>query len=374
MDEFIPLSPLVAADFLAKFPWAIDFTGHTSSVFHQTLPAYAASPLHTLQSWATPLGVSQIYLKDEAQRFGIQAFKSLGASYALHQWLLQNPSPQPQTFCTATDGNHGRAVAWAARLLGHRAVVFVPQQTVQARIDNIAAQGAKVVVVAGDYDLAVQTAQQAAQTNDWHLIQDTAWEGYTQIPTWIMQGYCTHFKELENTLHPAGKPAIDLVLLQAGVGSWAAAAVLYYYQRYGDNRPKIVVVQSVEADGLLASAKQGILSSSKGSGQTQMAGLNCPTPSTLAWEVIRDGADGLLAISDEWALEAMRQLYHQTPSLVAGESGAAGLGGLLALCRSSAFSSLRESLGITPTGRVLVFNTEGNTDPANFERVVLPKP
>ncbi|HAI75712.1 MAG TPA: diaminopropionate ammonia-lyase [Microscillaceae bacterium] len=374
MDAFIANTTLRADDFLARFPYASSFTGEQSLAFHQTLPAYKASPLHSLQSWAIRLGVSQIYLKDEAQRFGIQAFKSLGASYALHQWLTQNPTTGQVTFCTATDGNHGRAVAWAARILGHRAVVFVPQQTVQARIDNIAAQGAKESVVAGDYDLAVQTAQQAAQTNGWHLIQDTAWEGYAQIPTWIMQGYCTHFKELENTLHPVGKPTIDLVLLQAGVGSWAAAAILYYFQRYGDNRPKIVVVQSSEADGLLASAKQGQLTSSTQSGQTQMAGLNCPTPSTLAWELISDGADGLLAISDDWALEAMRQLYHQTPSLVAGESGAAGLAGLLALSQAPHLAEAHQWLGLNPQSRVLVFNTEGNTDPANFERVVSPKP
>lgn len=343
--------------------------------FHRALPGYAPTPLRRLRGLAGALGIGELWLKDESIRFGLKAFKGVGASFAAHKALGRREGGV--TLCTATDGNHGRAVAWTARALGHSAVVFLPRGTVPARIDAIRGEGAATVIVDGTYDEAVRAAATAATEQGWLLIQDMAWDGYAEIPRWIMAGYTTILREMESEVHAAGTPDIDLALLQVGVGSWAAAAALYYCLRYGARRPALVCVEPVEADCLLESARLGRMAESRGNQRTIMAGLNCGTLSTLAWEVLKDAADGVLAIPDDYARQAMRRLARPVatpsgadPMIVSGESGAAGLAGLLALMADPDLAEARARLGLDPSSRVLLFNTEGDTDPESYRRIV----
>lgn len=345
--------------------------GSDARSFHQSLEVYQPTPLWPLPGLAGHYGVGQIWVKDEAHRFGLKAFKGLGPSYAIHEILKKNPDIQ--VFCTATDGNHGRAVAWAARQAGKEAVVFVPEDTTRPRIAAIEQEGARVEKLDKNYDQTCAHAREMSQREGWQLVQDTAWEGYERIPALIMAGYLTHFQELESHLHTLPKPAVDLVFLQAGVGSWAASAVWYYLKRYGANMPKLVVVEPAGSDGILASFKQGKRTEPTGNLHTMMAGLNCGVPSSSAWEILQSGADAVIRIEDSYAARAMRELYHPQaadPRIEAGESGAAGLGGFIALMHDSRYEGLKSILKIDAKTRVLFYNTEGATDPQNFQKIV----
>ncbi len=337
-----------------------DFLSHAESVvnYHRSLVDYRPTPLYKLENCVK--GIGSLYVKDESERFGLKAFKALGASYAMHVLLKENP--RITTFSTATDGNHGKAVAWSAAKLGLNARIYVPKHTVPARIRAIEEQGAEVIVVDGDYDAAVQQAQLEAHKNGWTLLQDTAWPGYERIPKLIMAGYLTQFLELESQMQVP-----DLIFLQAGVGSWAAAAACYYRLKHG-KRPSLVCVEPVEADCILESVKHGRVTRTRASQRTIMAGLNCGTPSTLAFEILKSSIDLFLAVDDSWTVEAMRKLH--AASIVSGESGAAGLAGLLALLQDSSLQQCREQLGINDSTSVLVFNSEGDTDPESFLTIV----
>jgi diaminopropionate ammonia-lyase len=339
--------------------------------YHRSLAAYAPTELHALSNLARGLGLAEIWVKDESTRFGLNAFKVLGASYAIHR-LTQRRAGR-LTLCTATDGNHGRAVAWSARMRGDAAVVFVPAVTVAARIEAIAAEGAKVVVVDGGYDRAVHEAQEAARENDWLLVQDTAWAGYEAVPAWTMAGYTTILHELAESLLPSEAPCVDCVIVQAGVGSWAAAAAWHLCRRYGERRPKLVCVEPTAAACLLQSARAGRLVTLPGAGRTIMAGLNCETPSTIAWPILSGACDAFLAVGDDGARDAVRRLHRplgDDPRIAAGESGAAGLAGLLAIMETAELSPLRDSLQLGKSSRVLLVNTEGVTDPDSFGQIV----
>ncbi len=336
------------------------------------LPGYRPTPVHRLPGLAQVLGVRDLWVKDESGRFGLQAFKGLGVAYAVYKVLQQYPEDADITFTTATDGNHGRALAWAARLFGKKAVIFVPRTVTPDRIRNIEREGAKVIVVNAVYDEVVQYAAEQAKKNGWIVVQDTAWEGYTEIPAWIMAGYLMMFRELEDSLHLPEKPAVDVVVLQAGVGSWAAAAVWYYVHRYGENRPKFVLVEPTEADCFLASIRVGQATASTGSIDSIMAGLNCGIPSLLAWPILKNWVDIFMTVDDAYAAEAMRRYYFPQPGdprIVSGESGAAGLAALLVMEQEPHFAEVREFLN-AETSAFLTFNTEGVTDPANFKRIV----
>jgi diaminopropionate ammonia-lyase len=339
--------------------------------YHQTLPKYQSTPLVSLPNLAKKYGIANIYVKNEAFRFGLNAFKGLGASYAIYKLLEKQKDIT--TFCTATDGNHGRAVAWAAHLAGKKSVVFVPRDTTQNRMIAIEKEGAKVIKIDGNYDETCAFAEEESLKNNWTLVQDTAWEGYEEIPAQIMAGYLTHFRELENSLHLLPKPKIDIVFLQAGVGSWAGAAIWYYLNRYGENRPKIVIVEPSEAAGILASFKAEKRMMPNGSFETIMAGLNCGIPSLSAWEIIKNGTDISLKIEDEYAERAIRELYYPTEndeSVVAGESGVGGLAGFMALMTESNAVNVRKTLKITEKTSVLFYNTEGATDLDGFNRII----
>ncbi len=340
---------------------------------HLALPEYRPTPLHALSGLARELGLASLHLKDESSRFGLNAFKGLGASFAIHHWLARHPGAGPVTFTTATDGNHGRAVAWSARRSGARAVIFIPAHSVAARIAAIASEGAEVVLVDGDYEVAVSRAHEAAEQPGWILIQDAACPGYEEIPAWIAAGYWTHARELESTVFPLQGPAVDLVMLHAGVGTWPAAMVSYLWHRYDLRRPRIVVVEPTEADCVLSSALAGRPARARGSLRTMMAGLNCGWPSTTAFEVLAHGADAMMAIPDSWAELAMRRLASPAEGdvvVVSGESGAASVAGLLAMIRDPAFAPVVEHLQLPDRPRVLVWSTEGATDPEAWVRLV----
>lgn len=380
-------SALPVADFTA-------FEAGDVESFHQSIPGYAPTPLISLPGLARKLGVGQIWVKDEAHRFGLKAFKGLGASYAIYRFIKQcweqqfgvqfetanlyqpellKPLNLP-VFCTATDGNHGRAVAWFSRLIGHQAVIYMPNNTVPARIDNIREEKAAVVVVDGDYDEAVRLAARDAEQNGWQVISDTSYPGYTQIPRWIMAGYTTMFEEINREHDSGDAAAFDVVLLQSGVGSFTAAAAWYYGRRLGSDRPQLISVEPTDADCLLESIKygHGEIKSTRGHLRSIMAGLNCGTPSLVAWPLIARGMDCFISIADRYAETAMRRYYYPEPGdrqLVSGESGSAGLAGLIALLNDENLAGARQKLRLNRQSRILLFNTEGDTDPDNFSKV-----
>jgi diaminopropionate ammonia-lyase len=342
--------------------------------FHRSLPGYVPTPLVPLPALAAELGLRELWLKDESRRFGLNAFKALGAAYAVHR-LRDRPVT---TVATATAGNHGRAVAWAARVAGKRAVIFVPAHTAAARIDIIRLEGAEVVVVEGTYDDAVRRAAAESATNDWQVVSDQAYPGYEEIPRWIMAGYATLFAEVEEQ-GGRGWPGPGIVLLQAGVGGLASAGVRHYLGRGAERRPRLVAVEPIEAAGLLESitSPTGEMGVARGSQKTIMAGLNAATPSLAAWPTIRAGIDLFLAVADGFAESAMRRLHAGgggDARVIAGETGAAGLAGLLALCREPALAEPRAALGLGREARVLVVNTEGATDPASYRTIVGAEP
>jgi diaminopropionate ammonia-lyase len=336
--------------------------------FHKSLPGYKPTPLHNLSGMARKFGLGAIYLKDESYRLGLNAFKGLGASFALSKVL--NQQPKNIVFCTATDGNHGKAVAWSARLQNKKSVVFVPQNTSLERIQNIEKDGATVIDTGQNYDETCRIAKEEAAQNGWVLIQDTAWEGYEEIPAYIMAGYLTQFQEIEKQLDSLEK--IDVIMLQAGVGSWAAAGIWYFVKNL-KTKPKLVIVEPYESDGILASFKAGKRVSPNGNFKTIMAGLNCGIPSFSAWDIIKNGADASLRIKDDYAKIAMQELYTPTlndPQIVAGESGVGGLAGLLYLMSNPNAQNLRNHLQISSNTNVLCISTEGATDKKMHEKII----
>ncbi len=337
---------------------------------HRGLRHYKPTPLRQLDALAAELGIRSLQLKDESFRFGLNAFKGLGASFAMHHWLATHRVDDDAVFTTATDGNHGRAVAWMARQLGYRAVIFMPAHSVAARVAAIQNEGAKVVLVEEGYDAAVQRALDAAATNGWIVIQDTATPEYAAVPAWIGAAYWTMARELEPVVHGPEHAAVDIVVLHAGVGTWPAAMVQYYWDRYGARRPKLVVVEPTEAACVLESVIAGHATQASGSLRTIMAGLNCGYPSTTALEVLRQSVDAFIAIPDEWAEGAMRTLANGEPSVIAGESGAASVAGLMAIIKDPAYRSVCEHIGLGANSRVLVWSTEGATDPAGWQAIV----
>lgn len=349
-------------------------TSHNALEFHASLSEYKTTPLVHLPNLSKKYDVGNIFIKDESFRFGLNAFKILGASYAIHQTLEKNPNIE--TFCTATDGNHGRAVAWSAKKFGKKSIIFVPKDTTANRIEAIELQGAKVIQVDGTYDDACQLAEDECEKNHWELIQDMAWDGYEEIPALIMAGYLTLFKELEENLHTSTKPNVDIVFLQAGVGSMAGAGIYYYLNKYGANRPKVVIVEPTEADAILFSFKKNKISTSEGTSTTIMAGLNCGTPSTGAWNLIKNGADFSVIVNDKYAKQAMRELYFPISTdkrIVSGESGVGGFAGFLAIMNEPDLKPVKDSLGIDSKTRVLFISTEGDTDKHVFEQIINDK-
>ncbi len=340
--------------------------------FHRSLPFYEPTPLLSLPGMAKKYGVGNIFIKDESSRFGLNAFKGLGAIFAINKILEREPSPT--TFCTATDGNHGRAVAWAARHFGCRAYVCVPAGTAVQRIEAIEKEGATVEEVNGDYDYTSHYAARMAHENGWRLVQDSAWEGYEEIPAYITAGYLTLFEEIDEGLQESGDPKeTDILFLQAGVGSLAAAGIAHYLVKEGRPLPRIVIVEPTGADAFVASFKKGALTTSSGNARTIMAGLNCGTPSLGAWAIIKKGATISLRIDDNYARRAIRELYYpeeSDPRIISGESGSSGIAAFLAIMSEEALRPLQQVLNINNNTNLLFISTEGATDIKMFNSIV----
>jgi diaminopropionate ammonia-lyase len=336
---------------------------------HRSLPGYAPTPVRDLPELAADLGLGRLLLKDEAGRFGLDAFKGLGASYAMDMVLRDRgraPTGNDVTFCAATDGNHGRAVAWTARRLGQRAVIFLPADTAAARIASLEGEGAEVRRIDGTFDHCVTACAEAAAREGWQVIADTAYPGYMEIPGHIMTGYSTIVAELDDQLTTLP----DVVLLPAGVGGLAAAVTAALVLRHGAARPRLVCVEPESSACFLESIEHGTGEpvAARGDQRSIMVGLCCGRPSLLAWPIIRDAVDVFLAIDDQPALDAMRACHRH--GVVAGESGAASLAGLLALMGDRELAAARDHLGLGPRATALVINTEGATDPVHYDQVI----
>ncbi|SDN26786.1 diaminopropionate ammonia-lyase [Actinomyces ruminicola] len=344
----------------------------------------------SLDHLAAHLGVSSPYVKDESSRFGLNAFKVLGGSYAMGRVLAQrlgqelSELPYPVltssdtrealgtlTFVTATDGNHGRGVSWTANRLGHKSVVYMPRGSARERLENIRALGAEACITDLVYDDAVRLAAAHAQERGWILVQDTSWPGYEQIPGWIMEGYTTMGAEIMEQL---GGVRPTHVFLQAGVGSMAGAMAAFLADCYGLERPLIAIVEPDGADCLYrtAAADDGRLHAVK-EPQTIMAGLCCGEPCGIGWEILRQHADAFLAVPDEVAATGMRILGNPLTGdrpIISGESGAASRGTVTELLRRDCYADLRRDLRLGADARVLCISTEGDTDRDNYRRVV----
>jgi diaminopropionate ammonia-lyase len=354
--------------------------------FHESMPGYEPTPLCSAPAAAARLGVREVLVKDESARLGLPSFKVLGASWAVYRALLDRLGPTPSdevggfdgleraarslsgggegafTLSAATDGNHGHAVARMAALLGLDARIYVPANTVQPRIDAIAAEGATVTVVDGGYqDAVARSAQDAGERC--LVISDTSWEGYEEVPAWVIEGYSTILTEIEEAL-PA-RP--DVVAIPVGVGALAAAVIRHFWGAPG-HRARLVGVEPTSAACVLESVAAGRVSTLEHEQDSIMAGLNCATPSLVAWPLVSEGIDVYVAVPDERVPEAMRLLARD--GIVAGETGAAGLAGMLALADEPSLGAARSELGLGPDTRVLLLCTEGATDPDAYRRLV----
>ena len=341
-----------------------------AAAFHRTLPDYAPTPLVSLQNLASALGIASLWVKDESPRFGLNAFKGLGGSFAMHR--LAEGRTGKLTFVTATDGNHGRGVAWAAQRLGHESCVYLPRGTARERLENILKLGAHAELLDLAYDDAVRHAASMAERNGWILIQDTAWPGYEEIPALIMQGYTTMGLEIAAQL---GEEKPTHIFLQAGVGAMAGAMAAFFADLYGAGRPKVIIVEPDGADCIFrtAYADDGKLHFCGDEIHTIMAGLCCGEPCTVGWEMLRSHADFALSCADSVAASGMRVLGRPLPGdapIVSGESGAVTVGALCALMSDADCAELRSRLGLDASSAVLCISTEGDTDRENYRRIV----
>ncbi len=361
----------------------LDPAGRAPLDFHRRLPGYTVTPLLDAPGVADSLGVGKVWVKDESWRLGLPAFKILGASWAIYRKLEEHSggigewkdveelrellSPLlPMTLAAATDGNHGRAVARMAKLLGFGSRIFVPADMVPARVEAIESEGAEVTVVQGTYDDAV--ARSAEEANGRCLvISDTSWPGYVDVPTWVIEGYSTILWELSDELERRGEEGPTLVVVQIGVGSFAAAVTRHFRSPGASPRPKILGVEPDRAACVLASVEAGGIVHLPGPHASIMAGLNCGSPSVVAWPTVSRGIDLFVSVDDGWPRRAMRILAGS--GVVSGETGAAGLAGLLAVAEGGDPRARRE-LGLTEEARVLIFNCEGATDPGAYRRIV----
>jgi diaminopropionate ammonia-lyase len=361
--------------------------------FHRQLPGYHMSPLKNLSTLAAKLGLGGIWVKDESARLDLQSFKVLGGSYAIYKLLQKRLGMEGEelsfadlidgplreklgdiTFAAATDGNHGRGVAWSAAQMGFKSVIYVHKLTSQGRIQAIESSGARVVVVDGNYDDAVRQVYQDAQQYGWEVVSDTAWDGYEDIPKWVMQGYTTMLSEAQEQLAAQGLSQPTHIFVQAGVGSLAAATIGFYRNLFGDSI-RTCVIEPTAAACLYRSAlaEDGQPHNVEGDLDTIMAGLACGEPNPIAWEILKDRADYFAICPDFVAAMGMR-LYgvplRGDPHVISGESGAVSLGALMYIMQHPSGKVFSEELKLGLDSQVLLINSEGNTSPNDFRYVV----
>ena len=359
--------------------------------FHRTFPGYTETPLRRLSGCAGALGVKDIYVKDESYRFSLNSFKVLGGSYAIGRLLARRMGLEPEaltfpallspearrmlgdvTFVTATDGNHGRGIAWTASRLHQHFVVLMPKGSAPRRLKHIQDAGAQASITDFNYDDAVREAARLADRNGWILVQDTAWPGYETVPALIMQGYQTMALE---ALRQLGGVCPTHIFIQAGVGSLAASVLEFFSRAFSDAPPVMTVVESAKADCIFRTAEacDGTLHAVTGSMDTIMAGLACGEPSTIAWDILRARADFFLSIPDYAAAQGMRILGAPAAGdaqIISGESGAAAFGAVTELLRRPEYAQQRALLGLDQDSVLLFFSTEGDTEPDAYRRIV----
>ena len=347
-------------------------------------PGYAPTPLVSLSALADRLGVASIHYKDEGDRFGLGSFKALGGAYAVFRLLARELGRRDRSFdeaalaagqlkeaakqitvCCATDGNHGRSVAWGARTFDARATIFVHETVSEQRVDAIRRYGAEVVRTKGNYDDSVREADRAAADNGWFVVSDTSYPGYTDVPRDVMQGYSVMVAEALGTCEA---PPTH-VFLQAGVGGLAAGVIAHLWEAYGAEMPVMTVVEPVRAACLYESARSGKPTAVAGELDTVMAGMACGEPSVIAWPILEGGASAFMTIPDEAALATMQLLASGDAgaTIVGGESGVAGLAGLIV---AAGQPDWRQTLGLDRASRVLLIGSEGDTDPDLYARIV----
>ena len=359
--------------------------------FHESFPQYAVTPLADLEKMSAWLGLGKVAIKDESYRFGLNAFKVLGGSYAIAKYIAQQlgkdvselpynvltdkntlSALKPVTFFSATDGNHGRGVAWAAHVLGQKCVIRMPVGSTEYRRKQIENEGAECTIEKVNYDDCVRmVAKEAAEAGNGVVIQDTAWEGYEEIPSWIMQGYSTMADEASEQF--GERPTH--VFVQAGVGSLAGGIVGYFSNKYKENPPIMVVVEAEPAACLYkgAVAADGNIRTCDGEMPTIMAGLCCGEPNITSWDILKNHVTAFLAVDDSVSRRGMRMLSAPLKGdrqVVSGESGAASFGALATIMEQDEYKELREALKLDKNAKVLMFSTEGDTDPERWKNIV----
>lgn len=358
--------------------------------FHRQINGYQPTPLVSLRLLAGRLGVKSILVKDESKRFGLNAYKALGGSYALGRLLAKHMDmdiadidlatvasklDKPLVFATATAGNHGTGVAWAAQKMGQQAVVYMPKGSSLISAERIQKLGAECIITEVNYDDTVRLANKTAAENGWMLVQDTAWEGYEEIPTWISQGYMTMADEAIEQAATLSTGLPTHVFLQAGVGSMAGGVLGYLINKLGSGNFQTIIAEPSAADCLYRSATsaQGEMVNVIGDLNTIMAGLACGEPNPVTWPVLRDNGNYFASIDDSISAVGMRvlgnPLLEDTP-IISGESGAITLGLLYRLCSDLANINIRQDMGLNEDSVVLLFNTEGDTNPARYRDIV----
>ncbi len=367
---------------------------HKSIGFHKSFPQYSVTPLTRLTNLASYLGLKRLYVKDESYRFGLNAFKVLGGSYAIAKYISKelgrDVSEVPYsiltseklreefgqaTFFSATDGNHGRGVAWAANRLRQKCVIRMPKGTTQTRLENITKENATVTIEDMNYDECVRlAASEAEKTPRGIIVQDTAWDGYEEIPTWIMQGYGTLATEADEQLSADGARPTH-IFIQAGVGSLAGAVIGYFANRFKENPPVMVVVEAGAADCLYRSALKGDGSRIDVTGDmlTIMAGLACGEANTVSWDILRNHADAFVSCPD-WVSANGCRIYgapmRGDTQVISGESGSVTMGLVHALMTKPEYKELKEALKLDENSEVLLVSSEGDTDPDRYREIV----
>lgn len=362
--------------------------------FHCQLEGYDKTPLVCLKGLANILGVKDIFVKNEAERFGLNAFKGLGGSYAMFCILCHKLGLDPKTanvsdlktksaqaeiekmvFVTATDGNHGRGVSWAGGIFGCHVHVYMPAGSAEVRAEAIRMVGpAKVTITDMNYDETVQYAMEQSKKNGWYLIQDTSWEDYEKIPTWIVQGYLTMASEITEELTALHIKPTHL-FLQAGVGAMAGGVLGYFADYYGEKKPITIIIEPNEANCVYLSAQiaDGEPHQVQGDPVTIMAGLNCGTPCKVTWPILRDYADYYMSCPDYVAAYGMRTYaaqLHGDKKIISGESGAATIGALSLIMSNKELQDVRGHMGLNKDSVIVLINTEGDTDPDNYFDIV----
>ncbi|MGL4742458.1 MAG: diaminopropionate ammonia-lyase [Sarcina sp.] len=361
--------------------------------FHESIDGYKETPLVKLDNLAKHIGIKGLYVKDESYRFGLNAFKVLGGSYSMGRYLAMKLGKENEevlypeivsketkaklgdvTFYTATDGNHGRGVAWTANKLNQKSVVLMPKGSSLTRLNNIKAEGADASITELNYDDAVRLAAKQADENNGVMVQDTAWEGYVDIPTHIMQGYGTMALEAMDQLEEYGVKRPTHIFIQAGVGSLAGAVQGVFASEFKEC-PITTVVEANLADCYYKSAvaNDGKARFVGGDMQTVMAGLACGEPNIIGFEVLKNYAKCFVSAPDWVSTKGMRILgapMKGDSQVISGESGAVTTGVVFEIMTNPALADLRKDLKLDENSEVLVFSTEGDTDPEKFKELV----